>query len=78
MSCLANQFGFNINWASGQVIVVESCANLTNPVWYPIQTNTLTGDSLYFNDPQWTNYPTHFTASARRDACARKRPQARG
>ena len=56
----SNQFGFNINWASGQVVVVETCTNLTNPVWYPIQTNTLTGDSSYFSDPQWTNYPTRF------------------
>ena len=27
-----NQFGFNINWASGMVVVVEACTDLTNPV----------------------------------------------
>jgi hypothetical protein len=53
-----NQFGFNINWASGQTVVVEACNNLANPVWQSVQTNTLTGDSVYFSDPQWTNYPT--------------------
>ena len=26
----------------------------------PLQTNTLSSDSLYFSDPQWTNYPARF------------------
>lgn len=55
-----NQFGFKIAWASGQVIVVEACTNLANPIWSPLQTNTLTSDSLYFSDPEWTNYPSRF------------------
>ena len=53
----ANQFGFNITWASNQVVVVEACSNLANPIWVPLQTNTLTGDTFYFSDPAWTNYP---------------------
>jgi BspA type Leucine rich repeat region (6 copies) len=56
----SNQFGFNINWASGQTVVVEACTNLANPVWQPFQTNTLTSDSIYFSDPQWANYPARF------------------
>ena len=55
-----NQFGFNINWASGMVVVVEGCTNLANPVWSPLSTNTLIGGSSYFSDPQWTNYPARF------------------
>ena len=55
-----NRFGFNINWASGQTVVVEACTNLTNPIWSPVGTNTLTSDSAYFSDPQWTNYPARF------------------
>ncbi len=55
-----NQFGFNINWANGQTVVVEACTNLSNPVWFPLKTNTLTGGSFYFGDPQWTNYPGRF------------------
>ncbi len=51
-----NRFGFNINWASGRVVVVEACS-LANPIWVPLQTNTLTGGSCYFGDPDWTNYP---------------------
>jgi hypothetical protein len=30
---------------------------LPNTAWLPLQTNTLTGDSLYFSDPAWTNHP---------------------
>jgi hypothetical protein len=55
-----NQFGFNISWASGMVVVVEASTDLANPAWAPLQTNTLTGDSLYFSDSQWTNYPARF------------------
>jgi BspA type Leucine rich repeat region (6 copies) len=55
-----NQFGFNMNWASGQTVVVEACTNLANPDWQPLQTNTLTTGSAYFSDPQWTNYPGRF------------------
>jgi hypothetical protein len=55
-----NQFGFNITWASGMTVVVEACTNLVDSTWYPLQTNTLTGASSYFSDPQWTNYPARF------------------
>jgi hypothetical protein len=55
-----NQFGFNINWASGMTVVVEACTNLANPTWYPLATNTLSGGSAYFSDPQWTNHTRRF------------------
>jgi len=60
-----NQFGFNITGSSNLVIVVEACTNLANPVWSPVQTNTLntfigTNGTSYFSDPQWTNYPGRF------------------
>ena len=53
-----NQFGFNIQWASGQSVVVEACTNILD--WQPVETNTLTTGTSYFNDPQWTNYPSRF------------------
>ena len=56
----SNQFGFNVSWASGLVIVVEACTNLSNPIWSPVKTNTLTDGSFYFSDPQWVNYPVRF------------------
>lgn len=55
-----NHFGFAITGSSGLVIVVEATANLANPTWSPVHTNTLTGGSSYFSDPQWTNYPGRF------------------
>jgi hypothetical protein len=55
-----NQFGFNINWASGMVVVVEACTDLANPAWSPVGTNTLTGGWSYFSDPQWTSYTRRF------------------
>ena len=55
-----NRFGFTITGASNLVIVVEASTNLANPVWAPVGTNTLTGGSSYFSDPQWTNHPARF------------------
>ena len=54
-----NRFGFSISGASASV-VIEACTNLANPVWQPVATNTLTGGTSYFSDPQWTNYPGRF------------------
>jgi len=53
-------FGFTICWATNISVVVEACTNMSNPVWQPVSTNTLTGGSSYFSDPQWTNYPGRF------------------
>jgi hypothetical protein len=55
-----NCFGFTITGSSNLIIVVEACTNLAHPVWSPVGTNTLTGGSSYFSDPQWTNYPSRF------------------
>jgi hypothetical protein len=55
-----NRFGFNITWASGMVVVVEASTNVATPIWIPLQTKTLTSDSIYFSDAQWTNYPDRF------------------
>jgi hypothetical protein len=38
----------------------EATTSLANPTWSPLQTNTLNGNSLYFTNPQWTNYPSRF------------------
>jgi hypothetical protein len=45
---------------TGLTVVVEPCTNLHNPVWSPVATNTLAGDSSYFSDPQSSNYPARF------------------
>jgi len=53
-------FGFTLNGVVHQTIVVEASTNLGNPVWIPVDTNTLTGGSSYFSDPEWTNHPARF------------------
>jgi hypothetical protein len=56
----AGGFSFIISWATNVPVAVEACTNLSNPVWQPVQTNTLTGGYFYFSDPTWTNYPGRF------------------
>ncbi len=53
-----NGFGFAINGAAGMVVVVEASADLIN--WQPMLTNTLSGTTFNFSDPQWTNYPGRY------------------
>jgi hypothetical protein len=55
-----NRFGFTITGASNLVLLVEAAMNLANPAWVPVGTNTLTGGSSYFSDPEWTNRPARF------------------
>jgi len=55
-----NGFAFIISWATNISVVVEACTDLVNPDWSPVATNTLTGGSSYFSDPDWTNYPSRF------------------
>jgi hypothetical protein len=55
-----NHFGFNISGTADISFVVEACMNLVNPIWQPLQTNTLTDGAFYFGDSQWTNYTGRF------------------
>jgi len=52
-----NQFGFTVTGTTNIPIAVVACTNPANPTWLPLQTCTLTNGSIYFSDPQWTNYP---------------------
>jgi BspA type Leucine rich repeat region (6 copies) len=56
---LTNQFGFNITGTTNIPIVVEACTNLSG-TWTALLTGTVTNGSIYFSDPQWTNYPGRF------------------
>lgn len=56
----ANQFGFNISWASGWTVEVDACTDLTQAAWSPVDTITITNGLSYFGDSQWTNYPSRF------------------
>ena len=57
---ISNQFGFNIGWADGQIVVVEACTNLTKTNWVTVVTNTLTNGTFYFADFEWTNFIGRF------------------
>jgi hypothetical protein len=52
---VSNRYGFNVDWASGRVVVVEASTDLNTTNWLPIATNTLTGVPWYFSDSSWTN-----------------------
>ena len=54
---LSNQIGFTITGTTNMPVAVEACTNLANPGWFLLQICTLTQGSVYFSDPQWTNYP---------------------
>ena len=56
----ADQFGFNIKWASDQVVVVEASQNLANDDWFPVRTNSIVNGTSYFSDPEWANCPQRF------------------
>jgi hypothetical protein len=54
-----NGFGFLINGTTNIPIVVEASINLSGP-WTPVQSASLTNGLLYFNDPQYANYPARY------------------
>ena len=55
-----NRFGFTITGPSGLVVAVETCTDPANPLWTPLETNTLADGACYFSDPQWTNQPARY------------------
>jgi len=54
------EFGFTIDWANGQVVLVDARTDLANSVWRLIDTITLTNGFFYFIDPEWVNHPDRF------------------
>jgi hypothetical protein len=56
----SNRFGFTISWATNVPVVVQAATNLSNPIWIPVATNTLTSGTSYFSDPARTNFPQRF------------------
>jgi hypothetical protein len=55
-----NEFGFNITGTANIPLAIEACTYLASASWTTLQTCTLTNGSIYFSDPQWTNYPGRF------------------
>ncbi|NOS70096.1 MAG: leucine-rich repeat domain-containing protein [Verrucomicrobia bacterium] len=55
-----NRFGFTITGTTNIPIVVEANTNVIGGTWTPLLNGTLTNGSIYFSDPQWTNYLRRF------------------
>jgi hypothetical protein len=55
-----NQFGFNIAGTPDIPLVIEASTDVAARSWVALQNCTLTNGSVYFSDPQWTNYPSRF------------------
>ncbi len=55
-----NQFGFTISWATNNSVVVEASTTLTDSTWIPVVTNSLSGGTNYFSDPQFKTTPARF------------------
>jgi BspA type Leucine rich repeat region (6 copies) len=54
------RFGFGIIGPTNAVIVVEACTNLSNPVWIPVGTNTLSAGTSAFSDSQSSHFPNRY------------------
>jgi hypothetical protein len=65
-----NGFGFTVSWAPNLSTIVEASANLANPLWTPLATNTLANGSFYFSDTASTNYSRRFYRLAETNAVA--------
>ncbi len=59
MGFRTNQFGFNVNAAVGQAVVIEASTNLLQ--WTAIQTNVVTSSGvIFFTDPESAGFPRRF------------------
>jgi len=55
-----NAFGFNITGTANIPIVVAASTDLAGSTWTSLQSCTVTNGSIYFKDPQSTNYGCRF------------------
>jgi len=55
-----NRFGFTITGTTSIPIAVEASPDLASPSWVLLTSCILTNGSVYFSDPDWTNYPARF------------------
>jgi hypothetical protein len=55
-----NTFGFNIKGTADIPLMIEASTDVAGRSWIPLHSCTLTNGLIYFNDPQWTNYPIRF------------------
>jgi hypothetical protein len=56
----SNAFVFDYSGPTNLMVVVETCTDLGNPGWIPVQTNLLSGGTAFFNNPQTNTFPIRF------------------
>ncbi|MCK4563154.1 MAG: leucine-rich repeat domain-containing protein [Verrucomicrobia bacterium] len=54
----AGTFGFNIAESESGLVMVKACTNLTDGIWTPVQTHSMSNSTVYFGDSSWTNHPS--------------------
>lgn len=55
-----NRFGFTVTGTANIPLVVEGCPDPAGGTWTTLQSLDLVNGSVYFSDPQRTNYPAWF------------------
>ena len=53
-------FGFTATGGIGWPFIVETCTNLTNPVWQPASTNIMVNGVSSFTDPAPSQHPAKY------------------
>lgn len=57
----SNLFGFDIiNGTTNALVQIETCTNLSEEVWMPVITHTMTNGTIHFSDPSFSNHPNRF------------------
>ena len=56
----AEQFGFTVTGPEAQGFVIETCTDLSQPVWTPVETNAISGGSYDFMELRRTDSPSRY------------------
>ena len=60
MKVETNQIEIDVQWASGEVLVLDGGTNLVSSVWTPLATQTLIDGTSFFNDTDVSNHSARF------------------
>jgi hypothetical protein len=55
---LSNRFGFSVDGLAGWTVIVERSSDLRQ--WFPVQTNLMNSNRMYWSDSDWAQLPLQF------------------
>jgi hypothetical protein len=56
-----DMFGFDIvDGPTHALVQIEVCTNLSENIWTPVSTHTMTNGATHFSDPNFTNESSRF------------------